>query len=410
MAEFTFEKATRRGVKLRVALIGPSGSGKTMSAMRLAKGIGGSVALIDTENRRARYYSDVLDFDTLDLGPPFSPERYVAAMAASAEAGHEVLIVDSSSHEWMGPGGILWDLDHMDGSNNFAKWRLLTPRHMAFIDAMIRHPAHLIVTMRGKDMYVLDEKNRPEKIGMGPQQREGLEYEFTVAFNIAQSTHIASASKDNTRLFQNVYEQLGERSGKALLEWANSGEGFDPMERSNQAVDGAVGATAGASRNGAAKPRAWWVGDNDAEAKVAEIGTIAGTRDEAEQRELKAWLKALAISEDGRDEKLAQLDAQIDELLGYGDEDRRGDEAEPRVPVENDAPPAPAADPTPPPDNLELAGQTDEEAAAETAPVETSDELDDEIPFKHRVQRVDWWSHGRRPKTLFQVRRRETPL
>ena len=61
---------------------------------------------------------------------------------------------------------------------------------------------------RGKDEYTLEEKNgkqTPKKIGMGYKQRDNTEYEYTITFNIDQATHVASAMKDNTHLFENRY-------------------------------------------------------------------------------------------------------------------------------------------------------------------------------------------------------------
>ena len=49
-----FEKAMRKKAKLRLALTGPSGSGKTYSALLVAKGIGGRIAVIDTEKAAHR--------------------------------------------------------------------------------------------------------------------------------------------------------------------------------------------------------------------------------------------------------------------------------------------------------------------------------------------------------------------
>ena len=43
-----FEKAVRKKAKLRLALTGPSGSGKTLSALLLAKGLGGPIAVLDS--------------------------------------------------------------------------------------------------------------------------------------------------------------------------------------------------------------------------------------------------------------------------------------------------------------------------------------------------------------------------
>ena len=44
-----FQKAERKKSKLRLALTGPSGSGKTYGALLVAKGLGGKIAVIDTE-------------------------------------------------------------------------------------------------------------------------------------------------------------------------------------------------------------------------------------------------------------------------------------------------------------------------------------------------------------------------
>lgn len=228
---FTFSRARRQKLKLRIALTGPSGSGKTYSALRLATGLTGGgpgkIAMIDTENRRGDYYADEFEYDTLNLEPPYTPERYVEAIHAAEAAGYEAVIVDSASHEWMGPGGILDIKDKMPGANDYTKWATLTPRHDAFIQALIGSTAHIIVCLRGKDQYVLETnekgKQAPRKVGMGAQQREGLEYECTVAFLLDQS-HIANATKDNTRLFDGRWEQLTEEDGRRLAAWADQGD------------------------------------------------------------------------------------------------------------------------------------------------------------------------------------------
>lgn len=221
-----FQKAVRTQVKLRVALIGPSGSGKTYSALRLAKGIGGRVAFIDTEGDRGTYYADEFDYDRLQLDPPYAPERYITAIRNAESAGYDVLIMDSASHEWIGKGGILEIHGNMTG-NSYTNWNAVTPRHDAWVDAQVRCRCHLIITMRGKDEYVVAEnekgKQAPKKIGVGPVQRGGLEYEYTVAFLIDQGKHIASSTKDNTHLFEQFFDVLTEEHGAKLKAWAESG-------------------------------------------------------------------------------------------------------------------------------------------------------------------------------------------
>ena len=83
-----FVKAKRQKAKLRLGLTGPSGAGKTYSALLLAKGLGGSIACIDTERGSASLYDNVAEFDTLDLSPPYTPERYIQAIEEAGMAGY----------------------------------------------------------------------------------------------------------------------------------------------------------------------------------------------------------------------------------------------------------------------------------------------------------------------------------
>ena len=100
-------KAKRSATKLRLLLTSPSGGGKTYGALLLAKGLGGRTVVIDTEEGSSDLYDTLHDFDVIDLRPPFSPERYIAAIAAAEAAGYDVIIVDSVTHCWSGSGGCL---------------------------------------------------------------------------------------------------------------------------------------------------------------------------------------------------------------------------------------------------------------------------------------------------------------
>jgi ABC-type dipeptide/oligopeptide/nickel transport system ATPase component len=57
-----FTKAERKKAKLRLGLTGASGSGKTYSALMVAKGMGGKVAVIDTEHGSASLYANDFDY------------------------------------------------------------------------------------------------------------------------------------------------------------------------------------------------------------------------------------------------------------------------------------------------------------------------------------------------------------
>jgi hypothetical protein len=104
-------KAQRRGSKLKLALFGPWNAGKTYSALALATGIvrvdPGPIVLIDTEEGRSLKKAGRFDFDVIELGAPFSPERYVSALDAAVAHGARVIIVDQMSYEHEGTGGVL---------------------------------------------------------------------------------------------------------------------------------------------------------------------------------------------------------------------------------------------------------------------------------------------------------------
>jgi hypothetical protein len=226
----TLRKATRRSVKIKVALQGPAGAGKTKSALRLAYGITNDyskIAVIDTENRSSELYSDMGEFQVISLEAPFSPERYIQAidliLAQAPEV--EVIVIDSSSPEWSGKGGILEISNSMTG-NSFTNWSKITPRHQAFMDKMLNTDKHFISTVRTKQDYVLVEKNGkqvPEKVGLAAVQREGMDYEYSLVFDI-DIKHKATASKDRTGLFMDQPEfTITEETGEKLLKWANTG-------------------------------------------------------------------------------------------------------------------------------------------------------------------------------------------
>ena len=117
-------RAERKNAKIKMALQGPSGSGKTYSSLLIAYGLckdWSKIVVVDTENQSSHLYAHLGSYQVLSLEPPFSPERYVKAIATSVEAGSEIIIIDSISHEWEGAGGILNIHGSMTG-NSFTNW------------------------------------------------------------------------------------------------------------------------------------------------------------------------------------------------------------------------------------------------------------------------------------------------
>ncbi|MCP5109507.1 MAG: AAA family ATPase, partial [bacterium] len=235
-------RAERKQAKLRLALCGPAGSGKTYSALLVAQGLapGGKVALIDSERGSGELYADLMPYDVAPIEPPFTPIRYVELIREAEKADYAVLIVDSLSHAWNGQGGVLEMHDNATAAsrsgNSFAAWREVTPAHNSLVDTILGADLHVIVTMRTKTAYDLvdDGKGRkkPVKIGMAPVQRDGMEYEFTLVMDLSVEGHVATATKDRTRLFDGTHFVPQADTGEALREWLESGK--DPAEESKK--------------------------------------------------------------------------------------------------------------------------------------------------------------------------------
>lgn len=249
-----FTKAVRKQAKLRLALTAPSGAGKTYGALMIAKGLGGRIAVIDTERGSASLYSHLVEFDTLELNPPYSPERYIEAIRAAEQAGYDIIIIDSTTHEWNGTGGALEINETLAkskfGGNTWAAWNETTPRHRAFIDCMLQAKSHIIATGRSKTETAQADgpngRKKVVKLGMKTEQRDGFEFEFTVVLDIIHEGHYAAASKDRTGLFSGDPKPISEQTGKDLLAWLNSGVEMLPEPPKPDSEPGKVTPTAGA--------------------------------------------------------------------------------------------------------------------------------------------------------------------
>lgn len=223
-----FQKATKATAKLRMALYGASGTGKTYTSLLLAKALGKSVAVIDTEHGSAsKYAGTVADFDVCELSR-FEPANYIDALKDAV--GYDVVVIDSLSHAWMGKGGLLDQADAKGGK--FQAWRELTPQQHALVEAILAHPAHLIGTMRAKTEYEVsrDDKGKAtvEKLGTAPIQREGIEYEFDLAGMMDQQNTL-HVMKSRCPTVQGAIRKPGADLAAQLLAWLS--DGVAPTER-----------------------------------------------------------------------------------------------------------------------------------------------------------------------------------
>jgi hypothetical protein len=221
-----FVKATKEQSKLRLALFGPSGAGKTFTSLRIATGLGGPIALADSERRTARKYSDRFDF-AVDEMDDKSIDGYCRVIRDAGEGKFNVLIIDSLSHAWQ---ELLTDVDRLASAkyrgNTWSAWSEGTPKQRMLIDTLLNCPCHIIATMRSKTEWTQETQNgkvKPVKVGLSPEQGKGIEYEFDMLMEM-NVEHVATITKDRTGRFQDkIIEKPGEDFGRDLLAWLSDG-------------------------------------------------------------------------------------------------------------------------------------------------------------------------------------------
>lgn len=233
-----FHKATKTQKRLRLSLYGVSGSGKTYTALSLARGLGGKVAVIDTERGSASAYANLFSFDTLEMQPPYTPGAYVNAIKAAEAEGYDICIIDSLTHAWSGQGGALEMVDNAakrsSSGNSYAAWRDVTPEHNKLIDAIIGSKCHVIATMRSKAEYVLEAgangKMAPKKKGMAPIQRDGMEYEFDVVAEMTSDNEMVIQKTRCPDLAGQVIAKPNGATSATLRAWLTDGAPVKPAK------------------------------------------------------------------------------------------------------------------------------------------------------------------------------------
>lgn len=261
--QLVIKKLVKQDARGRIALMGPTGSGKSYTSATLALGLlepGQRILVIDSERGSFAKYADLFNlqdvFDVIELNDEtgFSPETYVAALQAGAQNGYGVIVIDSGSHAWMGKEGALEQVDKFAArsktSNSFGAWREVTPMHNAFVDEMLKSPAHVIMTLRTKTEYVIEQINGrsvPRKIGMAPVQRDGLEYEFDLVGELDQENQLVITKSRISALQGAVIKKPDVKLATTIKTWlagsATAGEVVGTVQSSTQQA--ATGATNG---------------------------------------------------------------------------------------------------------------------------------------------------------------------
>lgn len=250
------KRAVRQKMKVPIMLMGASGSGKTVGALLIAKGIvwemfpdlsddekWEKIAVIDTEHGRSTLYAgmtikeqEIGSFMVYDLSAPFTPQRYREAFVECKQAGCEVIIIDSITHAWSGEGGVLDKVNALGGK--FSDWNKVKPDENTLLSIFLDTDVHVIACVRSKQGYELTTldtgKLKIEKVGLKAEQKDSLEYEFAITFQLYQN-HTAEPMKDNSNSFDGRFI-ITEETGKQIYEWAEEGIDVKAIERKKKQI------------------------------------------------------------------------------------------------------------------------------------------------------------------------------
>lgn len=239
-----FAPATRSAAKARIALAGPSGSGKTYTGLSLACSLAERVAVIDTERGSASKYVGLNGWAFDSLAPTsFSPQSLTEALAVAGGEGYGCVLVDSLSHYWMGVDGMLEQVDRRaKAGNNFSGWKEARPDERRMIDSLVSYPGHVIVTLRVKTEYVIEENDRgkkvPRKVGLRPEQREGIEYEFDIIGDLDLDNTLTVSKTRIPMLHGAAITKPGPELAVTIRDWLADGEETaGPLAYRAQALD-----------------------------------------------------------------------------------------------------------------------------------------------------------------------------
>lgn len=237
MGILDIRQAKRGGSKAIIGIAGISGSGKTFTALKIARGMVSNpskIGFLDTENKRGSLYADILDgpFMIGDLYPPFSPNRYSAAIKEFQDAGVEVLVIDSGSHEWEGEGGCE-DIAQapLAQGKKMANWVGAKREHKSFMNTLLQCNMNIIICLRAREKTDFKDPMKPVSQGIQPIAEKNFMFEMTASLMMADEGKTQTVLKVPFFLkeaFGNGKEYLGEKTGKSIIKWLNTGEKEDP--------------------------------------------------------------------------------------------------------------------------------------------------------------------------------------
>jgi hypothetical protein len=310
MSIVTFAPAVRQGTHVIITAYGMSGCGKTLSLLLLGRGLAGPkgrLALLDTETGRGKIYAKRIPggYDYAELTPPFTPERYVEAVEAAEDAGIDVLVLDSGSHEWEGLGGVLEMADAGRSRSDkplegLIKWAKPKAAHKRYVHRLLNSRMHLLISLRAKEkMRQLTAKDTiPPGMRVGDIVSEGFAPIQDKRFVFETTVQLFLPLSDRPHLGVPVVEKcpedllgafpdgahIGVETGQQIGMWV---EGAEPVDHAFLALKLGAEAAAGEGKEAL---RSHWRTLSKAQrdhlaSEVDNLSSIAAAADrEAEER------------------------------------------------------------------------------------------------------------------------------
>ena len=312
---FHASEATRESILLRAGICGPTGSGKTKTGLtlgsRMVERLGtGPLYVIDSENKSALRYAysprsrQGYRFKHVPMPEDdYSPAAYTAAMDYCESQGAGVILIDSLSHAWNGINGVLEQVDQVTersrSKSTFSEgWKAMTPIHNRLIQRILGSSAHIIFTLRAKVDWVVQEnalgKKEPVKVGLAPVQREGVDYEPDLFFDMTAPENLLIVSKSRSDRIApgTIFKKPGTDLADLIIEWIEDSDPPNGARTLGEAVNMAVAE-----------------GILAAEEKSAE-------RYKEAKRRLAAWCEASGVSPARRDLALGQFKERVALVAG----------------------------------------------------------------------------------------------
>lgn len=191
---------------LLMAIYGPEGSGKTLLSLkcahRLAAPLGAEIVLIDADDGRAEFYPEFA-FRPEPFRDVFSTRRLIEVIdgyteMVREEPGSIVLLIDSLTAFWEGPGGLKEINDTVNAQdfkgNTWSAWSVTGPQEVDPLYAAMRRftrYGHMIICLEQRPDY---EGNK--QIGVMPKFREGFGHRMDFVIRAERYFHQETTVND----------------------------------------------------------------------------------------------------------------------------------------------------------------------------------------------------------------------